>query len=611
MKRFLRNKMAEEENIYEYQDKFQMNPELQKKFEQIKTKIDKLKKEITSKHKDVVGIALLPNVSPLRFSSYMDAGLKKDEKLEEEDKDNINLLVLVNDEDKKDMFETKHKITKSIQEIAKNIDEHFLIKVKLIFEIKEDCFDGRYEFLQLISLGAIFYDPVELLGAIKVSEIHKNMVIKKFDKYIFSYIAAGSLFRGDKKSNDIDVYIIVDDTDVKRMSRYELKERLRGIILSYGAEASRIAGVKKQFHVQTYILTDFWEAVKDAHPVMFTFIRDGVPLYDRGMFMPWRLLLKMGRIRPSPEAIDMQMDVGEKMLDRTRFKLLSVVSEDLYYAILNPAQAALMLYGVSPPTPKETISLMREIFVKKEKLLSESNVKLLEDVRKFYKNIEHGKLKEVTGKQIDDFITKSKEYLKNINKLFDILQKQKDKENVDNLYESCNALIKDLLSAYKVEGDLEKGFVQLVNKNEVPKKYLEIYKQVKEIKTKKLSKAENDKVAREARMFLKSIAEFIQRKREFELERVRVRVKYGNKYGDVYIFGDTAFVIEDIDAKEKVVSQADIKDGKLKDIKKSSIEDFEKFTKNVKVHSRVFVKEKLIEDLKGIFGKDIEIMIGY
>ena len=40
---------------------------------------------------------------------------------------------------------------------------------------------------------------------------------------------------------------------------------------------------------------------------------------------------------------------------------------------------------------------------------------------------------------------------------------------------------------------------------------------------------------------LKSIAEFIQRKREFELERVRVRVKYGNKYGDVYIFGDTAF----------------------------------------------------------------------
>jgi len=603
--------MNEEDNIYEYQDKFQLNPELQKKFEQIKTKIDKLKQEITKKHKEIIGISLLPNISPLRFSSYMDSGIKKEEKLEEENKEKINLLVLVDDQDKKEMFEIKHKITKSVQDIAKEIDSNFLIKVKLIFEIKEDCFDGRNEFLQLISLSAIFYDPVEFLAAIKVSEIHKNMVIKKFDKYIFSYIAAGSLFRGDKKSNDIDVYIIVDDTDVKRMSRYELKERLRGIILSYGAEASRIAGVKKQFHVQTYILTDFWEAVKDAHPVMFTFIRDGVPLYDRGMFMPWRLLLKMGRIRPSPEAIDMQMDVGEKMLDRTRFKLLSVVGEDLYYAILNPAQAALMLYGVNPPTPKETIELMREIFVKKEKLLTESNIKLLEDVRKFYKDIEHGKLKEVSGKQIDDFLNKSKDYLKSIRKLFDTLQVKKDRENVDNLYESCNVLIKDLLQTYNIGGDIDKGFRQMISRNEIPRRYMEIYNRVKEAKSKKLSKAENDKTAREARIFLKFIAEFIQRKREYELERVRLRVKYGNRYGDVYIFGNDIFVIEDIDAKEKAVSRATMKDGRLNDIQKSSLEEFEKFTKDVKIHSKVFIKEKLIEDLKGIFGKDIEIMVGY
>src|SRR3989344_907163 len=603
--------MNEEDNIYEYQDKFQLNPELQKKFEQIKTKIDKLKQEITKKHKEIIGISLLPNISPLRFSSYMDSGIKKEEKLEEENKEKINLLVLVDDQDKKEMFEIKHKITKSVQDIAKEIDSNFLIKVKLIFEIKEDCFDGRNEFLQLISLSAIFYDPVEFLAAIKVSEIHKNMVIKKFDKYIFSYIAAGSLFRGDKKSNDIDVYIIVDDTDVKRMSRYELKERLRGIILSYGAEASRIAGVKKQFHVQTYILTDFWEAVKDANPVMFTFIRDGVPLYDRGMFMPWKLLLKMGRVRPSPEAIDMQMDVGEKMLERTRFKLLSVVGEDLYYAILNPAQAALMLYGVNHPTPKETISLMREIFVKKEKLFLEKHVKLLEDVRTFYKGIEHGNVKEVSGKKIDDLLIKSKEYLKAIKILFDNLQKQKDRENVDNLFQSCNMLIKDLLNTYDMkETDIDNGFKKLINKNEIPKKYMDVYKKVKEAKIKKLSKPENDRIAREARIFLSSLAEFIQRKRDYDIERVRIRIKYGNKYGDVYVFNDKSFIIEDIDAKEKVVSKADIKDGRLKDISRSSMEDFEKFTKENKVYLKVFVKEKLVEDLKQIFGKDIEIMVG-
>src|SRR3989339_2213141 len=143
-------------------------------------------------------------------------------------------------------------------------------------------------------------------------------------------------------SNDIDVYVVVDDTDVKRMSRFELKDKLRAIIIGQGSEASRVTGVNKQFHVQTYILTDFWESVKDANPVIFTFLRDGVPLYDRGVFMPWKLLLKMGRIKPSSEAIDMFMATGDQMVQRIKFKLKDIGMEDTYYAILTPAQSALM-----------------------------------------------------------------------------------------------------------------------------------------------------------------------------------------------------------------------------------------------------------------------------
>ena len=130
--------MDPEDNIYEYQEKFQINPELQKKFEHIKSKIDKLKQEVIKKHKEVIGISLLPNISPLRFSSYMDAGIKKEEKLEEENKDKINLLFLIDDQDKKEMFEIKHKISKSVEEIAKSIDINFLIKTKLVFE-DDDC----------------------------------------------------------------------------------------------------------------------------------------------------------------------------------------------------------------------------------------------------------------------------------------------------------------------------------------------------------------------------------------------------------------------------------------------------------------------------------------
>src|SRR3989339_867395 len=105
----------------------------------------------------------------------------------------------------------------------------------------------------MIGSGAPLYDPQEFLAAVKISEIHKSMVLKKFDKYIVSYVAAGSLFRGEK-ANDIDVYIIVDDTDVKRMPRFELKEKLRAIIISQGFEASAITKIDKKFHIQVYIL---------------------------------------------------------------------------------------------------------------------------------------------------------------------------------------------------------------------------------------------------------------------------------------------------------------------------------------------------------------------
>ena len=97
------------------------------------------------------------------------------------------------------------------------------------------------------------------------------------------------------------------------------------------------------------------------------------------------ILLKMGRIKPSPEAIDMHMNVGEKSIEMAKNRLLSVVGQDIYYGTLNPAQAALMLYGIAPPTPKETISLMEEIFVKKEKLLEKKYVDILTKVRTYYK----------------------------------------------------------------------------------------------------------------------------------------------------------------------------------------------------------------------------------
>lgn len=568
---------------------------IKKRLEEIKDKAEKFQKDVLKKFSEyILGIAILPPE-------------KKGQK-------EVNIFVLVDDSDSKKMSkeELSEKLGAIIAKSAEDIDKDLKAQTMLLSELKESCFDAKYEVLDMIARSTLMYDK-GILSALKVAEIHKRMTIEKFEKYILSYVAVGSLFRGDSNPSDIDVYLVVDDTDVKRMSRFELRDKLSAIIRDLGSQASQLVGIKASFHIQTYILTDFWDSVKDAHPVIFTFLRDGVPLYDKGVFMPWKLLLKMGRIKPSPEAIDMQMSVGEYKLNVAKGKLLSVIGEDLYYAMLNPAQAALMLYGIPPTTPKETVHMMEEVFVKKEKLLDKKYVDILEKIRKYYKEIEHETLKEVTGKEIDDLLKDAKEYLEAVKKLFEKIEKRKEKEDLEEIYTVCVSVTKDALNIVKEkssDSNLVNTFKKkLVDTGKLPEKMIKTLKMVMKIKENKLAKQEIEKVKKEVRSYVKMITEFIQISRGIELERARIRIKIGDKFGEVLLLDDIAFIITD----EKKVSKAKLlSDGGLGEMKESSLEEMDKCLAEVKViPERVFIKEKIFEGLKRIFGKDIEILINY
>jgi uncharacterized protein (UPF0332 family) len=589
--------------------------EAKEKLEVMKTKLDKFSKSVTKDIKDIMGIALLP---PTKVNPEENLPEKEIEKL----KKRINVLIIIDVETKKDWQKLREEIIQKAIKKANEVDENIFVTVMDVTEVRESCFDGKYEILEMITTGAALYDPKDFLGAIKISQVHKNMVLKRFDKYIVSYVAVGSLFRGDATSFDIDVAVVIDDTDVKKMTRSELKDKLMAIIRTMGAEASQMTGVKKEFHIQTYILTDFWDAIKDANPVIYTFLRDGVPIYDRGVFMPWKLLLKMGRIKPSPEAIDFQMDIGERLIQRTKGKLIGIMGDDLYYAILNPAQAALMLYGIAPPTPKETITLREEIFVKKEKLLEKKYVDTLSKIRKYYKDIEHGTVKEITGTQIDELLTDAEDYIKRIKKLFEEIQERRDRESIDELQTTCINIVEDALKLNdvkitdktKIPNLFKKHLIQ--DKKIFSEKHLETLKVVLEtkenFKTKKMGWPELEKVRREARGFIKTVVEYIQRKRGYDLERAKIKFKYGEKYGEVILLDKIAFVIHDVDSENKEITKTQLKaDGSLGSLDKASIEELEKEIMKVEIPSKVFIKEKIFESLRKIFGKDIEILVNY
>ncbi len=589
------------------QDISDLPKDVQAKLKTIKKKLDKFQKLVVEKFdKYIVGISLLPP--------------QKDSKTEKVDKDKINTLILIDDTDSKKMtkMELKEKISKINHEIAQGIDKNMVTQTMLLTELWQNCYDGKSELLQLIAISAPVYDT-GMMSAIKIAEIHKTMVLKKFEKYIVSYVLAGSLVQGRATpESDIDVFVVIDDTDVKKMTRAELKDKLRAIIIGMGLEAGDITGIRNKLNIQVYILTDFWDSIKEANPVIFTFLRDGVPFYDRGIFMPWKQLLKMGKVKPSIEAIDMYMHSGEQMLERVKAKIKEIGMEDTFYALLTPSQAALMLYGLPPATPKETPGLMREVFVKKEKLLEEEFVKILERNIQLRKDLEHGTKTEVTGKEIDKILTDSERYLKRVKKLFTQIEIMKEQENVLHIYESVITVIRDVLKMEGISNCDDKKIVsifekELVHQSKVPQKYLrilhELVKAKKDYDSKKLTKNDVSNVKKSYKDISKFLIEYMQRKRGKELDRARIRVKHGDNFGEVVMTDKEVFIIHDLDNPEKGISRGVMEEnGTIKDVKRASLEDFEKGLAKQKMKRGVVVNSKFFASLKEIFGKDVEVL---
>lgn len=617
-----KQKKEEKKEEAKQHPEMQIPPELKEKLEAIKVKLDKFKSKIVEKFdKYIVGVALLPPPRPPMLQGMPPEVAKEAQEDFEKVKDKIQILVLVDDTEPTKMSkqELKDKLITIMESTAKEIDPQLLPQTILLTELWQNCYDGKYDMLQTIALSAPVYDT-GMLSAIKIAEIHKTMVLKKFEKYIVAYVLAGSLVQGKAtKESDIDVFIVIDDTDVKKMTRAELKDKLRAIIIGMGLEAGEITGIRNKINIQVYILTDFWDSIREANPVIFTFLRDGVPFYDRGIFMPWKQLLKMGKVKPSPEAIDMYMSTGEQVLDRVKFKLREIGVEDFFWAILTPSQAALMLYGIPPPAPKETPDIMREVFVKKEKLMTDKEVDILEQVLKVRKDIEHGAKKDVSGKEIDELVENCDKYLKRIRQLFSQIERIKEEKTMVEVYDMIVSVIRDVLRLEGVEKMADEEITErfeeeLIATGKIPAKFLrslhEVVKAKNNFEAKKLSKLEVEKAKKEAHALLKFLIEYIQRKRGRELERAKLRVKYGSKFGEVTLLGNIAYVVQDLDADEKEVQKAKLNpDGSLGPLEKSSLEELEGAVAKVDIPPKVFLKEPVFESLKKIYGRDVEIMV--
>jgi len=205
---------------------------------------------------------------------------------------------------------------------------------------------------------------------------------------------------------------------------------------------------------------------------------------------------------------------------------------DLYYKVLNPSQALIMLSGSPPPTHKETPSLMEKIFVTKEKLLKKSEVVVLAKLVSLFRDYEHDPKMTVKGAEIDKLIKDSDVYLKRLQGLRKQIEKRAHEKTIEQVYGE----IFDLLGAVikkKGQANLVSGFGELVKQGKFTQKHSrildDIIKARAEFKKGKLNSHKVDTARKDANVLINELMDYSQRAEIMSLERSRMRIRYKDK----------------------------------------------------------------------------------
>ena len=190
-----------------------------------------------------------------------------------------------------------------------------------------------------------------------------------------------------------------------------------------------------------------------------------------------------------------------------------------------------------------------------------------------------------------------------------------------NVYDTIATVTRDVLKLEGVEKMKDADLLKLteehlVETGKMPAKLFrlleEITKAKKDYHDNKLTKVDIEKVHLDSSSLIKFFVEHMQRKRSRDLDRLKIRIKHGNKFGEAIMLGKEAFIIYDIDNEEKEISKARINEnGNFENIEKSSLEELEKSLSTIETPIKMSLKEGVFEDLKKIFGKEMEILMSY
>lgn len=259
------------------------------------------------------------------------------------------------------------------------------------------------------------FPTLQLVDEREIAMDFATKVYEKFNKIVKSIILFGSSAKHSSTAgSDIDIIIVVDDASIKWDTE---------LVAWYREELGKIVQTspyKKGLHINTVKLSTWWHDLMQGDPVIINIIRYGEALIDfAGFFDPLKILLAEGRIHSTPEAIYTGLQRAPLHLARSRSSVLGAI-EGLYWAMVDSAHAALISANQLPPSPEHIPIMLKEVFIDK-KLLKMRYAVWYRDLYLLHRKILHGDLRDIKGKEVDEWRGKADEFVRKMSELINRL----------------------------------------------------------------------------------------------------------------------------------------------------------------------------------------------
>jgi len=267
----------------------------------------------------------------------------------------------------------------------------------------------------------------------EVAKKYAKEVHLEFKKSLKAVVVYGSTARKEhRETSDIDTFVVIDDTKIEHEIPAEVKERIQADLQRIGAK------IDKNITIQAFMfLTEFWEALREVQPVLMKVLREGIPVYDVGIFMPAKRMLQRGQVPITREAVDKRLYIAPKHLEMAEYRVKSA-AHYLEQAMASAGQAPLMLIGKLAAGKEDIGNELRKLFVEKD-LLDEKYAKMAENIHGFAKEIEHvsegGKIKDLAVR-VDRHIIMTKEFIKGMEELSSKLDETSKSTILINTYKT-------------------------------------------------------------------------------------------------------------------------------------------------------------------------------